>query len=116
MFDAARHLLLVDIENGREIRRTEQALEEMDLVPRALRVAGFGSNVLICGAISQPLEAVLLSAGVEVVPQVCGPWKDVLQAFLSGKLTEKTFIMPGCRCRRRRFHSGRFGAEPTFRV
>ena len=106
VFDAARRLLLVDIENGREVRRTEQLVEEPELGPRARRVAEFGADVLICGAISRPLEAVLLSAGVEVIPQTCGPVEDVLKAFILGRLTEQAFVMPGCCGHRRRFQAG----------
>ncbi len=107
VFDAARRLLLVDIEDGREVWRTEQLVEEPELWPRARRVVEFGADVLICGAISRPLEAMLLSAGVEVIPQTCGPVEDVLKAFISGRLTEQAFVMPGCCGRRRRFHAGR---------
>ena len=107
VFDAARRLLLVDTENGREVWRTEQIVEEPELGPRARRVAEFGADVLICGAISRPLEAMLLSAGVEVISQTCGPVEDVLKAFISGKLTEQAFVMPGCCGCRRRYHAGR---------
>jgi len=107
VFDAARCLLLVDIEDGREVWRTEQIVEEPELGPRARRVAEFGADVLICGAISRPLEAMLLSAGVEVVPQTCGQAEDVLRAFMSGQLTEQAFLMPGCCGRRRRFRGSR---------
>ena len=106
VFDAAKRLLLVDIENGREVWRTEQIVEEPELGPRARRVAEFGAEVLICGAISRPLEAMLLSAGVEVIPQTCGPVEDVLKAFISGRLTEQAYVMPGCCGRRRRFRGG----------
>ena len=87
VFDAARRLLLVDIENGREVWRTEQIVEEPELGPRARRAAEFGADVLICGAISRPLEAMPSSAGVEIIPQTCGPVEDVLRAFISGRLT-----------------------------
>ena len=107
VFDAARRLLLVDIENGREVRRIEQTLEEPELGPRARRVAKFGVDVLICGAISRPLEALLVSAGVEVIPQTCGPVEDVLKAFVSGRLTEQAFVMPGCCGRQQRLHACR---------
>jgi hypothetical protein len=69
VFDTARRLLLVDIEDGREVWRTEQIVEEPELGPRARRVAELGADVLICGAISWPLEVMLLSARVEVIPQ-----------------------------------------------
>ena len=95
VFDAARRLVLVDIEQGREVYRTEQALEEPELGRRARRVAELGVDVLICGAISRPLEAMLWSVGVEVIPQICGPVEEVLRAFMLGELSEETFVMPG---------------------
>ena len=112
VFDAARRLVLVDVESGREFRRTAKVLEEPELAPRARRVAELGVDVLICGAISRPLEAMLLSAGVEVVPQTCGEAEDVLRAFMSGRLTEQAFLMPGCCGGRRRFRGGRSGVGP----
>jgi predicted Fe-Mo cluster-binding NifX family protein len=115
VFDAAKRLLLVDIDDGREVWRTEQVVEEPELAPRARRVAESGADVLICGAISRPLEAMLLSAGVEVIPQTCGPVEDVLKAFISGRLTEQAFVMPGCCGRRRRFQGGRSGVGPGSR-
>jgi len=112
VFDVAKRLLLVDIENEREVRRTEEVLEELQLVARARRVAELGVDVLICGAISRPLEAMLLSTGVEVTPQTCGPVGDVLKAFVSGQLTEQAFVIPGCCGHRRRFRGGRSHGPP----
>jgi predicted Fe-Mo cluster-binding NifX family protein len=112
VFDVARRLLLVDIDSGREVRRTEEVLEEPELAARARRVADLGAQVLICGAISRPLEAKLLSAGVEVIPQTCGPVEDVLGAFASGRLTEQAFVIPGCCGHRRRFRGGPCHGRP----
>lgn len=103
VFDAARHLLLVDIADGREVRRTEHLLDEPELGPRARRVAAFGVDVLICGAISRLLETMLLSANVEVISQTSGQAEDVLRAFVSGQLTEDAFLMPGCHAHRRQY-------------
>lgn len=113
VFDAARRLVLVDVDNGRELGRTEKVVEEPEMARRARRVADLGVDVLICGAISRPLEAMLLSAGVEVVPQTCGQAEEVFRAFLSGQLTEQAFLVPGCCGRRRQFHGGRSHAGPT---
>ena len=107
VFDAARHLLLVDIADGREVKRTEEILEESQLAPRASRIAELHTDFLICGAISQPLEAMLISAGVEVVSQTCGRVEDVLKAFVSRQLTGDAFVMPGCCGRRRQFRGSR---------
>jgi len=107
VFDVARRLLVVDAEQGAEAGRNEQALEEEPLALRARRVAELGVNVLICGAISRPLEAMLMAAGVEVIPQTCGRADEVLGTFLSGQLVGDVFVMPGCCGRRRRFRGRR---------
>ena len=112
VFDVAGRLLLVDVQTGREVGRTEEVLEEPELAARARRVAELGADVLICGAISRPLEAMLWSTGVEVIPQTCGPAEDVLRAFVSGQLTEQAFVIPGCCGHRRRFHGGRSEGGP----
>jgi len=106
LFDSARRLLLVTIENGREVRRSEQVVEQSERIARTRRVTELGTDVLICGAISRELEAMLASAAVEVIPLTCGMVEDVLQAFISGRLTEEAFVMPGCHGHRRQYRGG----------
>ena len=96
VFDVARHLLVVNIKGGAEISRHKEAIHEMELPRRSEHITRLGVDVLICGAISWPLERILVSAGVQVIPQTCGPVEDVLLAFESGQLTERAFLMPGC--------------------
>jgi len=96
VFDVSRHLLVMDIERGEEVSRREEEIHEMELPRRAEHITRLGVDVLICGAISWPLERILVSAGVQVIPQTCGPVEDVLLAFESGQLTERAFLMPGC--------------------
>lgn len=88
------------------VRRIEEVMEESELAARAWRVAELGVDVLVCGAIPRPLEAMLLSTGVEVILQTCGPVEDVLGALVSGQLTEQAFVIPGCCGHRRRFRGG----------
>jgi predicted Fe-Mo cluster-binding NifX family protein len=102
VFDVARRLRLVDIEAGNELCRDEVSIEETELAPRAQRLASFNPQVLICGAISQPLEALIRAMGVDVIPQTCGRVDDVLRAYLSDGLADHSFEMPGCRRRRQR--------------
>lgn len=109
VFDVAKTLLLVDVDGSRELGRNERRVVHVDPLARARGVAELGANVLICGAISWPLEMALTSAGVRVIPQTCGPVDDVLEAFLRGQLTNNAFLMPGCCGRRRRFRSRRRG-------
>ena len=113
MFDVARHLLLVNCNDGGQADREELVIDETGPLARARRVTGIGPDVLICGAISQPLEAMLVSAGVRVICQTCGPVEEVLQAFLSGQLTAQSFLMPGSCGRRRRFQARHRAGGPN---
>lgn len=108
VFDVARSLLLVEVEAGREVGRREEPMGEVDIAGRAVHVARLGVDVLICGAISRPLEMMLVSEGLEVVPHACGPVEEVLQAYVSGRLSDRAYLMPGC-CGRRRWMRGRGG-------
>ena len=102
VLDVARRLLLVEIEGNAEVARREADLEAVPLATRVKRIRELDVEILVCGAVSWPLEAALLSAGVRVIPQTCGPVEEVLRAFLSGRLTDEAFLMPGCCGRRRR--------------
>ena len=106
VFDAARHLLVVEIEGGAEIGRREIVLGETPAPGLAKRLADLGVDVLICGAISWPLEAMVAATGVRVVPQMCGPTEGVLGAFVTGPWPQRAFRMPGCGGRRRRRSRG----------
>ena len=106
VFDESRRLLVVEIENGCEINRKEEPLKGMGPPWKALRLIELGVNVLICSAISWPLEKSLTTAGIQVVPHTCGPVEEILRAYITGRLTEESFLMPGCRRRQRRCNAG----------
>ena len=110
VFDVARCLLLVDVEAGRAPRRRLESLTEGDPLARAGRLKRLSVDVLLCGAVSSPIEQMLLSAGIQVIPFVCGNVDEILRAYLSGRLRGGAFLMPGCGGRRRRWAGGRGGA------
>lgn len=102
VFDVAGSLRLVEVADARAVGRQDATLTATDPLERARQVRQCGADVLICGAISWPLEMALTSAGVRVIAQTCGPVEDVLDAFLAGRLDGRAFRMPGCCGRRRR--------------
>ena len=106
VFDVAGNVLLVDVADGQEKARQNIALEASQPQARAAQLAETGADVLICGAISRPLEMAVSTAGIEVIGQTCGEVECVLAAFIRGELTQGAFLMPGC-CGRRRFRGGR---------
>ena len=107
VFDNSSRLLLIDLENGREIGRTEEPVGRAMIPDRAARLKELGINVLLCGAISRPLAYLLVASGVSIIPFLTGEIEEVLDAYLKGKLTDPHFLMPGCRGGRRRFRGGR---------
>jgi len=107
VFDVAGNLLLVDVSDGAEQARKSLPLTAAEPQARARALAELGADVLVCGAISWPLEMAVSAAGIEVIPQTCGEVEQVLAAFISGELSRGAFLMPGCCGRRRRFHGRR---------
>ena len=100
VFDVAEQILLVDVDDEDGNRQVE-SLGSTGPHQRAQRLAELGVKVLVCGAISWPLEALLASSGIQVIPLVCGEVEEVVQAFRDGTLEDERFAMPGC-CRKRR--------------
>ena len=109
VFDVAANVLVVEIADGVEQARQEVAFDAEDPQVRAQRLAQTGADVLVCGAISWPLEMALSAAGIDVIPQTCGDVEQVLAAFVLGQLQQNAFLMPGCCGRRRQFRARRRG-------
>ena len=109
-FDFARKLLVVETDGGREISRKEVALGDESVENKARVMRILAVQVVLCGAISQPLAQAVSQAGIHIVPYVCGEANTVLAAYLCGRLSEPQFLQPGCRpgARRRWRHGGGF--------
>ncbi len=108
VFDFAGRLLVVQVEGNREVSRTEIGLSAELPISRAGRLSQLGVRVLICGAISQPLAAVVASTGIQIIPFVSGSVDRVLSAYLSGQLINGRFLLPGyLPGARRRWRRGR---------
>ncbi|NPU98897.1 MAG: hypothetical protein HPY51_17000 [Candidatus Omnitrophica bacterium] len=103
VFDTAQqiHLVEAETEPGRIIAESEELLTEDLPVQKAMRLVEWGVSTLVCGAISNPMHGVISAYGIQVVPFVAGDLREVIQAWLLGKLDNNAFVMPGC-CGRRR--------------
>jgi predicted Fe-Mo cluster-binding NifX family protein len=106
VFDVARQVLLLDVEDGRVTARHEEALPGTDPLAQVAGLAALGAEVLICGAVSRPMASVLSVAGIRTIPFTAGPVEDVLAAWLAGSLPNPALSMPGC-CGRMRGCRGR---------
>ena len=111
VFDEASRILLVDVRKKQEQHRHEESLIARNPFERAQILPKLGVDLLICGMISQTQQAALVSAGVRIIPHICGSMEEVIAAIIDGRIEDGSLLMPGCRghkrMRRRMARSGR---------
>ena len=95
VFDFSNRLLVVELEGNQELSRSEIDISAGLPISRARRLSQLGVSVLICGAISQQLAALVASVGIQIIPLVSGSVDKVLSAYLSGQLINGRFLLPG---------------------
>ena len=98
VFDVARSVRVVDIIDGAVSRETIHTLENE---ARAAKLVKLGVDILICAAVSTPLEATLWVSGIEVISDTCGTVEEIVEAFASGDTKLARFRSPGNRRGRR---------------
>jgi len=111
VLDVARQVLVLEVEDGRVITRHAETLPGTDPQAQARRLAVLAPALLICGAISQPMAALLAGTGIKVIAFIAGDVDQVLGALLLGTLPNPAFCMPGCGGRRRCQHGGNGGEQ-----
>jgi len=95
VFDFARRLLVVDVDDGIERGSSEVPFEEESITVRARALARLRIDVLICGAISSDLAKMVAGYGIEIVPFIKGLAKEALAAFLTGEIEDPRFLLSG---------------------
>jgi len=103
VFDVARQVLLLDVQNNRVVARHEETLPGIEPQAQAGRLAMLAPHTLICGAISQPMADLLAAKNIRVIPFTAGTVAEVVAAWLARTLPNPSLAMPGCCGRRGRF-------------
>jgi predicted Fe-Mo cluster-binding NifX family protein len=106
VFDTARDIHIVEVESGRIIGESLISIPETMPSARALHLMELGVETLVCGAISGTMQKLLEAYGIKVISFVAGDTADVIRAWLSGKIHNGLFCMPGCGRGNRRRHRG----------
>lgn len=102
VLDSAKNLLVADISAGEVVGRRIEYIEAVLLPRRLLELKQQGVQMLICGAVSQEMAAIVESCDIKLLPFLAGDVDKILEAVVHGR-SVSAFAMPGCRC------SGRFG-------
>lgn len=116
VFDTAERILVAETEGPSILTETIARLTAPQPLERAAALADMGVQVVVCGALSADLQRYLVSRGLQVIPFVAGDLRDIIQAWLDGRMEAGEYRMPGCRSARggrrpgrgsRRVHRGR---------
>ncbi len=97
VFDSCRRVLVIDVDDGKEIDRQEIYLDNLTLIERISIFRRLNAAVVICGGISETLNQLLDDLQIQLINGVAGEVKEVVGAFLGDKLDDPRFFMPGRR-------------------
>lgn len=95
VLDFSENLLIIEIE-GREI--ISQSSINWSLCNDAMKASLLkeeGVSVLLCGAVSKPLQILLENMGINLISCLRGQKDVILNAYMEGQLCEKSFRLPG---------------------
>jgi len=95
-FDFSARILLMEIENEKEISRSQILLESQSPSQRVNQLKSLEVDVLICGAISRTLAEMTAAARIQVLAYITGRIDDVIEAYITGQIERSKFSMPGC--------------------
>lgn len=101
VFDAADQFMIVEMDGSGDSKRTSEKFLANDPAGRALQLKSKSIDVLICGAISRPMQSAIISQGIKVHPFIRGKVHDIVGAYQNNQLDGKAFLLPGCRRRQR---------------
>jgi hypothetical protein len=100
LFDTSRHAHLLEVLPGCiPIERREYFSGESP-VQNVLRLVEWEVDTLVCGAISRPLQAIVMAHGIQIIAFVSGDLREVMDAWLDGHIHDLQYAMPGYRNRK----------------
>ena len=96
VFDVSQRVLVVEAVAGKIISRQKHDFATDEVSAKIARLAEFGIDTLVCGAVSRSLADLIVSKGIRLITFVAGETDAVTQACLAGNLPSAAFAMPGC--------------------
>jgi len=97
VLDTCNDLLVIDIEDGKEVQRVTVSLTELSLPQRSRTIARRRIGTLICAGISDLMSRYLASCGVRLISGIAGDIDRIIEAYCHHQLCETRYQMPGKR-------------------
>ncbi len=102
LFDTSRHVHLFEFLPGCIPIERRECFTSESPVRNVLCLVEWEVGTLVCGAISRPVQAIVLAHGIQIIPFVAGDLREVLQAWRDGRIHNLQYAMPGHRNRGQR--------------
>lgn len=96
VFDVSREALVLTIEGGVVLERRRELIVAPSATGRVQHLSELGVQLLVCGAISEPIQQELVDRGIRVIGFTAGAVDEVLVSLLAGRLPSPSLAMPGC--------------------
>lgn len=95
VLDTCHRMALIDpgTRDHREPRTV--SCEGVSLAERVRELQRLGVGTVICGALSEALANLLEAGKIRLISGVSGEVREVLEAYLNGRLNDERFRMPG---------------------
>jgi predicted Fe-Mo cluster-binding NifX family protein len=107
VFDVARQLTIIEIERNTIISEQIQDITFISVHDRGQWLKDNGINTLICGAVSKPLEEIIINSGIGVISFISGELEKVMATWIKNENLYERFAMPGCMRRQRNQFRGK---------
>ncbi|MBN2525229.1 MAG: hypothetical protein JXR76_02465 [Deltaproteobacteria bacterium] len=96
LLDVATQFVIVKRNGEGTYQRRVVSISDLELCAKVRRIVSTRADILVCGAVSWTMEAMVTASGMTLLPNTCGQLDDVIYAVFNGTLTERNFLMPGC--------------------
>ncbi|MBN1163538.1 MAG: NifB/NifX family molybdenum-iron cluster-binding protein [Candidatus Krumholzibacteriota bacterium] len=110
VFDEARSLTVIDVEDGKERGRNDCFVPEHSVRGKVRSLVELGIDTVICGAVSREMSRAINQKGIQLIPWVSGEVEEVLSAYLADELSVAKYSMPGCKWSRGKTGTGKGAA------
>ena len=95
VFDYCVRVSVFDIDRDRQMERSELYLGTLTPNDRVGALVKENVTTLICGGISDALDKMFQASGISVIGGLAGSVEEVLEAFMSDRIDEPQYCMPG---------------------
>lgn len=95
MLDTCTRLLIIDFEGKVGVERREISFDVYSPSERFEIVKKLKPDAIICCGISEVFDKMLQSAGIKLISGIAGDVGQVAEAFLSNRIDDPCFRMPG---------------------